>query len=187
MLLYTDQVMLIEALSKQLGSLLNKTKLKIATAESCTGGWIAQAVSQVEGSSAWFDRGFVPYTNEALREMLSVKVRSLNKHGAVSEAIVLEMAAGALKKSHANFAVAISGVADQDASSQETPVGKVWVAWNIDGNMDASCMHLPGERRDICAAAVIIALQGLLVRIRNWLDQQPNSEKEIPELLDEIE
>lgn len=187
MLLYTDQVMLIEALSKQLGSLLNNTNLKISTAESCTGGWIAQAVTQVDGCSAWFDRGFVAYTNEALREMLAVKVRTLNKHGAVSEPVVLEMALGAVKKSNAQFSVAISGVADPEEGNQETPMGRVWIAWNMDGETDASCMHFPGERRDIRAAAVIIALQGLLVRIKSWQDQQANSEKEIPELLDETE
>lgn len=191
MLLYTDQVMLIEALSKQLGALLADSGHKIATAESCTGGWVAEAITQVPGSSEWFDRGFVAYSNEAKREMLSVKVRTLNKFGAVSENTVLEMAAGAVKKSNAIFSVAISGIAGPGGGSEDRPVGTVWFAWNVDGQLDASLAQLPGERRDVRAAAVTLALQGLLVRIRNWLALQPvidiEPEKDLPTLLDETE
>lgn len=187
MLVYTDQVLLIEALAKQLGALLVTTGMKVATAESCTGGWVAQAITQVPGSSRWFDRGFVVYSDEAKREMLSVKVRSLNKYGAVSEKVVCEMAAGAVKKSHARFSVAITGLAGPDGGSEDTPLGSVWLAWCIDGEVDCSKLQLPGERRDIRAACVTLALQGLLVRIRNWLNENPLEEKDLLPVLDETE
>lgn len=188
MLLYTDQLMLIEALATQLGALLADKDKKIVTAESCTGGWVSQSITQVAGSSLWFDRAFVTYSNQAKRDMLGVKVRTLTKHGAVSQQVVEEMAAGALKKSGADFAVSISGVAGPDGGTEEKPVGTVWFAWNIGGEIDSSMAVLPGDRRDVRAAAVTLALQGLLVRIRSWLAEQSypmQSEKELPQLLDE--
>jgi nicotinamide-nucleotide amidase len=176
MLLYTDQILLIEALATQLGALLEDKGKKVVTAESCTGGWVAQAITQVAGSSGWFDRSYVTYSNEAKREMLGVKVRSLNSDGAVSCKVVEEMALGALKKSKADFAVAISGVAGPGGGTDEKPVGTVWFAWNIAGELDSSLAVLPGERRDVRAAAVTLALQGLLVRIRKWLEIQASVE-----------
>lgn len=187
MLLYTDQIMLIEALSKQLGTLLADTGYKVATAESCTGGWVAQSITQVEGASQWFDRGFVAYSNEAKRQMLSVKVRTLNKFGSVSEKVAQEMAFGAVKKSNANFGVAITGVAGPSGAEEDKPVGTVWLAWNIEGEVDSSRLQLPGERRDIRAAAVTLAMQGLLVRVRSWLDEKALEQKELPATLDETE
>lgn len=188
MLLYSDQVLLIEALATQLGVLLADKNKKIATAESCTGGWVAQAITQVPGSSQWFDRGFVTYSNDAKKQMLGVKVKTLNQMGAVSQKTVEEMAIGALKKSKAHFSVAISGIAGPDGGSAEKPVGTVWLAWNIDGVIDSSLATLPGDRRDVRAAAVTIALQGLLVRLRKCpalCDPEPKKEKELPDLLDE--
>ncbi|WP_267892416.1 CinA family protein [Ketobacter alkanivorans] len=190
MLLYNDQIMLIEALSTQLGTLLADKRKKIVTAESCTGGWVSQSITQVAGSSAWFDRSYVTYSNEAKREMLGVKIRTLNKYGAVSREVVEEMALGAVKKSGADFSVAISGIAGPDGGTDEKPVGTVWLAWNIAGSVDSSLTLLPGARRDVRAAAVTLALQGLLVRIRSWLSEQAQpqgSEKELPESLDETE
>src|SRR5690606_13648638 len=98
-------------LAKRIGSALKRRRLMLATAESCTGGWIAEAVTMVPGSSAWFERGFVTYTYISKREMLGVKQATLGRHGAVAEAVVLEMAAGALARSHAQVAVSVSGVA----------------------------------------------------------------------------
>ena len=194
MLLYSDQVMLIEALATQVGALLADKNKKIVTAESCTGGWVAQAITQVAGSSKWFDRGYVTYSNEAKRQMLGVKIRTLNKFGAVSQPVVEEMAIGALKKSEADFSVAISGIAGPDGGSEDKPVGAVWLAWNIAGQVDASMVVLPGERRDVRAAAVTLALQGLLVRIRRWLVDHPvielppePCEKELSDSLDDFE
>ncbi len=194
MLLYSDQIMLIEALATQLGTLLADKDKKIVTAESCTGGWVSQAITQVAGSSGWFDRSFVTYSNDAKRQMLGVKVRTLNKFGAVSQQVVEEMAAGAIKKSGADFAVAISGIAGPGGGTEDKPVGTVWLGWSIAGEVDSAMAVLPGDRRDVRAAAVTLALQGLLVRIRRWLaalpepeepEQQP--EKESTQLLDETE
>ncbi|MEE2731378.1 MAG: nicotinamide-nucleotide amidohydrolase family protein [Pseudomonadota bacterium] len=194
MLLYSDQIMLIEALATQLGALLADKNKKIVTAESCTGGWVAQAITQVPGSSLWFDRSFVTYSNDAKRQMLGVKLRTLNRSGAVCREVVEEMAIGALKKSAADFSVAISGIAGPDGGTEEKPVGTVWFAWNIAGEVDSSMALLPGSRRDVRAAAVTLALQGLLVRIRKWLADHPgvvtgtgSAEKELTQLLDESE
>ncbi|WP_290583523.1 CinA family protein [Ketobacter sp.] len=194
MLLYSDQIMLIEALATQLGALLADKNKKIVTAESCTGGWVAQAITQVPGSSLWFDRSFVTYSNDAKRQMLGVKLRTLNRSGAVSREVVEEMASGALKKSAADFSVAISGIAGPDGGTEEKPVGTVWFAWDIAGEVDSSMALLPGSRRDVRAAAVTLALQGLLVRIRKWLADHPGAvsgtgfaEKELTQLLDDSE
>lgn len=188
MLLYNDQVMLIEAMATQLGALLADQNKKVVTAESCTGGWVSQAITQVAGSSGWFDRAYVTYSNDAKREMLSVKQRTLTKFGAVSRETVEEMAIGALKKSSADFAVAISGIAGPDGGTEEKPVGTVWLAWNIAGEVESSLAVLPGCRRDVRAAAVTLALQGLLVRIRKSLQEQAAiaAQKELPVLLDEM-
>ncbi|MAR91092.1 MAG: damage-inducible protein CinA [Pseudomonadales bacterium] len=190
MLLYSDQVLLIEALATQLGALLADKEKKIVTAESCTGGWVSQAITQVAGSSLWFDRAYVTYSNEAKRSMLGVKARTLKSEGAVSRAVVEEMAEGALKKSGADFAVAISGIAGPGGGTEDKPVGTVWFAWNLAGQVDAAMVVLPGERRDVRAAAVTLALQGLLVRVRRWLAQHPEvpeTDKQLPQLLDEAQ
>jgi len=187
MLLYSDQVLLIEALASQLGLLLADKNKKIATAESCTGGWVAEAITQVAGSSEWFDRGFVTYSNDSKKQMLGVKLRTLNQQGAVSQKAVEEMAVGALKKSKAQFSVAISGIAGPSGGTDEKPVGTVWLAWNIEGVVDSSLAMLPGERRDVRAAAVTLALQGLLVRLRKCpaLGKAAQEKtKELPDLLD---
>ena len=101
----------IERLAVEVGALLQKTGVRLATAESCTGGWVAQAITAVPGSSAWLDRGFVTYSNEAKVEMLGVEAAVLAQHGAVSEAVVRQMAAGAVRHSRAHVSVAISGIA----------------------------------------------------------------------------
>jgi len=176
MLTFEDQTLLIEALSKQLAGLLRDRGLYVVTAESCTGGWVAEAITGEPGSSGWFDRGFVTYSNEAKREMLGVRVKTLERDGAVSRAVVEEMAKGAVKKSRGTFSVSISGIAGPDGGTEEKPVGTVWMAWSIQGKVDSAHFELPGERQDVRAAAVSLALQGLLVRIRDWLEQQPEEE-----------
>lgn len=173
MLSFSDQSLLIEALATQLGALLRDRCLYVVTAESCTGGWIAEAVTQIAGSSGWFDRGFVTYSNEAKREMLGVRPKTLDQHGAVSRAVVEEMVKGALKRSRGTFAVAVSGVAGPDGGTEDKPVGTVWLAWSIQGRVDSCQVWLPGDRRDVRSATVSLALQGLLARIRDWLDAQP--------------
>ncbi len=153
----------MDILAAQVGGLLKAHGLMLATAESCTGGGVAQAITEIAGSSAWFERGFVTYANEAKREMLGVSPDALTSHGAVSEAVVREMVAGALLHSHAQVALAVSGVAGPSGGTPEKPVGTVWFAWGI---KNRTCManlhHLAGSRAEIRAQSVRIALQGLV-------------------------
>ena len=130
----------------------------MATAESCTGGLIAGAITDVAGSSGWFDRGFVTYSNEAKIEMLGVQADTLAAHGAVSEATAAEMAAGALARSRADLAVAVTGVAGPDGGSAAKPVGTVCFAWARAGEPVATATrHFPGDREAVRAATVCAA------------------------------
>jgi nicotinamide-nucleotide amidase len=137
--------------------------MMLATAESCTGGGVASAVTEIAGSSAWFDRGFVTYSNQAKVEMLGVAPDTLAHFGAVSEATVREMVAGALRYSHANIALAVSGIAGPGGGTPEKPVGSVWFAWGVKGEVSISRLHhLAGNRAQIREQAVRIALHGVL-------------------------
>ena len=171
----------LDAMAHALGNLLSEYELKIATAESCTGGWVSQAITSVAGSSQWFDRGFVTYSNEAKREMLSVRVHTLRKHGAVSEKVVQEMALGAVKKSNASFSVAISGIAGPDGGTEDKPVGTVWFAWAYGTDVESSMMVFPGDRQQVRLGAATIALQGLVARIPVWLKNEKKSQDDIGE------
>lgn len=156
----------IDRLAGEVGQLLKKTGVKLATAESCTGGWVAQAITGIPGSSAWFDRGYVVYSNEAKVEMLGVSTATLAQHGAVSEAVVREMALGAVRNSHAHVSVAITGVAGPDGGTPAKPVGTVWVAWGQKrGHAEVVQHRLTGDRDSIRARSVIIALDGLRQRL----------------------
>lgn len=185
MLTFTDQNLLIEALATQLGKLLSDRCLYVVTAESCTGGWVGAALTQIPGSSGWFDRGYITYSNEAKREMLGVRAKTLDQHGAVSRAVVEEMAKGALKKSRGTFSVSISGIAGPEGGTEDKPVGTVWMAWCIQGRVDSALFCLPGDRQEVRAASVCLALQGLLVRIRDWLKLQP--QEDLPPALEQSE
>src|SRR3970040_1022355 len=134
-------------LAEEVGLELKRRKLMLATAESCTGGWIAEAVTMVPGSSDWFERGFVTYTYVSKREMLGVKEATLEKHGAVSEEIVREMAAGALARSHAQVVVAVSGVAGPGGGTPDKPVRLVCFAWGTkDGKPRSESKRFSGDR-----------------------------------------
>lgn len=147
----------------RVGDALKAQGLVMATAESCTGGWIGQAVTMVPGSSKWFDRGFVTYTNEAKQEMLGVGAGTLKKHGAVSEATVKEMVLGALKASRAQVAVAVSGVAGPDGGSPKKPVGTVCIAWCRSGQAPvARTQRFHGDRDSVRRQSVIAALEGII-------------------------
>ena len=113
-------------LSEQVGQALKARGASVTTAESCTGGWVAKVITDIAGSSAWFERGFVTYSNEAKAQMIGVREETLAQHGAVSEPVVVEMAIGALKAARADYAVSISGIAGPDGGSDEKPVGTVW-------------------------------------------------------------
>jgi nicotinamide-nucleotide amidase len=150
-------------LSGRVGDALKARKLMMAAAESCTGGWIGQAVTMVPGSSRWFDRGFVTYTNEAKQDMLGVSAETLKAFGAVSEQTVREMVAGALARSRAQVAVAVSGIAGPDGGSRQKPIGTVLLAWGAtDHSIEARSMHFQGDRDAVRRQTVIAALEGLL-------------------------
>jgi nicotinamide-nucleotide amidase len=151
------------ALAERLGAALRARNFMLATAESCTGGWASMVLTAVAGSSAWFERGFVTYSDAAKQEMLGVKAETLANHGAVSEAVVREMATGAVDRSGAHASLAISGVAGPGGGSATKPVGQVWLGWFIQGvGVHSRGLHCEGGRADVRREAVARALQGLL-------------------------
>jgi nicotinamide-nucleotide amidase len=155
----------LEILAAQVGALLRANGQKLATAESCTGGWVAQCLTAVAGSSDWFDRGFVSYSNEAKNEMLGVEIDTLLTHGAVSEATAAAMAAGALRHSRADWALAITGVAGPGGGSPDKPVGTVCFGWAaLDGRIETQTHHFSGNREQVRAQSVAHALDGVLQR-----------------------
>lgn len=150
----------ITTLSGQLGEQLKQHKQILATAESCTGGGVASAITDIAGSSGWFDRAFVTYSNDAKMEMLGVSAETLEQHGAVSEEVVEEMARGALNHSRATIAIAISGIAGPDGGTELKPVGTVCFAWlDKNGWQSKETCLFPGDRAAIRQAAVLHALQ----------------------------
>jgi nicotinamide-nucleotide amidase len=154
-------------LAEHLGQRLMAKGHKIATAESCTGGWIAQAITEIPGSSAWFDRGFVTYSNNAKVQMLDVSPCTLAQYGAVSAETATEMVAGALANSEADWAVAVTGIAGPDGGSEEKPVGTVYVAWQGKaGDSKVERLQLSGNRHQIREQTVINALEGLCRLVR---------------------
>lgn len=149
-------------LAEKLGNILFARKLYCAVAESCTGGGLAAAITDIPGSSQWFERGFVTYTNEAKIEMLAVPKSVISSQGAVSEATVLAMAQGAILHSRADVSAAISGVAGPGGGSAEKPVGTVWIAWAGARWAEAQCYLFEGDRLAIREQAVLTALEGLI-------------------------
>ncbi|HEX8986698.1 MAG TPA: nicotinamide-nucleotide amidohydrolase family protein [Rhodocyclaceae bacterium] len=153
-------------LSQRTGTALRERSLTLATAESCTGGWVAQIVTHTGGSSAWFERGFVTYSNDAKMEMLGVASATLAACGAVSEETAREMAAGALAHSHAGVALAITGVAGPTGGSPDKPVGTVCFAWCRRGEAPQSeRRRFDGDREAVRRQSAIYALEGLLRRL----------------------
>ena len=149
-------------LAERLGRLLKSNGKTIVTAESCTGGWIAQTITEVPGSSAWFDRGFVTYSNAAKVQMLGVSPQTLEKYGAVSAETATEMAAGALVRSDADIAVAVTGIAGPDGGTSDKPVGTVFIAWaDKNGETKLVRKQLSGNRRQIRAQTVRSAVEGV--------------------------
>jgi nicotinamide-nucleotide amidase len=158
----------MDILAVQVGTLLKSHGMMLATAESCTGGGVAQAITEVAGSSAWFERGFVTYSNLSKQQMLGVRETTLRQHGAVSEMTVREMVAGALQHSSAQTALAVSGIAGPGGGTAEKPVGTVWFAWGIkNGETRAQRFQLNGNRSEVRAQAVQIALQGIADLLNN--------------------
>jgi nicotinamide-nucleotide amidase len=154
-------------LGEQIGAALKARELVLTTAESCTGGWIGEVVTMISGSSAWYDRGFITYTNAAKQQMLGVKAVTLREHGAVSEPVVREMAAGALAASGAQIAVSVSGVAGPTGGTPDKPVGTVCIGWARKGGavgteIRAETCRFDGDREAVRRQSVIRALQGVL-------------------------
>ena len=153
----------LEHLAQQLSKRLLNKGLVITTAESCTGGWVAKVLTDIAGSSAWFERGFVTYSNAAKQEMLGVAPALIEAQGAVSEGVVQEMVRGAIARSGADLALAVSGVAGPGGGSEEKPVGTVWFAWGRSGSAPlVRRVHFTGDRDQIRRQAVLTALQGAL-------------------------
>lgn len=161
-----------ESLEKLAGAVvadLADSARAVATAESCTGGWIAKSITDIPGSSAVFGYGIVSYSNGAKESILGVNNATIAQHGAVSEAVVGEMAEGALRLSGADIAVAVSGIAGPDGGTDDKPVGTVWFAWAVrdgaDARLDTSCERFTGDRELVRELTVAHALQGVLERI----------------------
>ena len=153
----------VTELARRLGDACRRRGVTVATAESCTGGGVAQAITRIAGSSGWFERGFVTYTNLAKEEMLGVARKTLEAHGAVSEEVASEMAAGAIALSRASVSVAITGIAGPGGGSSQKPVGLVWFAWAYRGG-PVLCRRLvfKGDRAAVREQSVAVALQGLI-------------------------
>lgn len=153
----------LESLAAELGEALKRRGWLAATAESCTGGWVAEAITGVAGSSDWFDRGFVTYSNDAKRDMLDVPTATIAAHGAVSGETAEVMARGALGHSRASLAVSITGVAGPSGGSAAKPVGTVWFGFAVRGGHIMTRHRLfHGDRRSIRMQAVVFALEGLI-------------------------
>ena len=149
-------------LAQQVGAALKARGLKLVTAESCTGGWVAMALTAVAGSSEWFERGYVTYSNAAKREDLGVSEATLRQHGAVSEQTAREMAAGALKKDAAGVALSITGVAGPTGGTPDKPVGMVCFAWTDGSKMQSETRRFGGDRESVRRQSVVHALQQVL-------------------------
>jgi nicotinamide-nucleotide amidase len=153
-------------LARKVGARLKAAGILLACAESCTGGWVAQTITAVAGSSDWFDRGFVTYSNAAKQEMLDVRSATLDRYGAVSEETARAMAQGALAHSRAGVALAITGVAGPTGGTPAKPVGMVCFAWALrDGACDSRTLHFAGDREQVRRQSVIAALEGVLDRL----------------------
>jgi nicotinamide-nucleotide amidase len=153
----------LHQLAFELGEKLIARGWMLATAESCTGGWVGQLLTSLPGSSQWYERGFITYANAAKIEMLGVPEATLESHGAVSEETASAMAAGALAHSHAQAALAISGIAGPGGGTPQKPVGLVCYGWALeDGTVMSSTCRLDGDREEIRSRAVAAALRGLI-------------------------
>ncbi|WP_194437584.1 nicotinamide-nucleotide amidase [Vibrio fluminensis] len=151
-----------QILSVELGKLLQQRHQTLATAESCTGGGISAAVTDIAGSSAWFDRTFVTYSNEAKMEMLGVQAKTLETHGAVSEPVVIEMVQGTLTNSNATIAVSVSGIAGPGGGTPDKPVGTVCFCFTDNtGWLKVTTEHFSGDRAGVREQAVEFALKTL--------------------------
>ena len=163
-LLFNQEQLASESI-RLLADLMLKNGLFLATAESCTGGLIAAACTDLAGSSGWFERGFVTYSNAAKTELLGVDAALIAQHGAVSEPVARAMAFGAIRHSHAQVSVAVTGVAGPSGGSLEKPVGMIWFGFSVSGMLTSELMRFDGDRASVRAATVSHAVRGLVDRL----------------------
>lgn len=155
-------------LAVRVGEALTQREWMLVTAESCTGGWVGQAITAVAGSSGWYERGFITYSNQSKCEMLGVQQATLDQFGAVSPQTAQEMVIGALNRSHAQISLSITGIAGPDGGTATKPVGMVCFAWaNKDGMVQQQTYHFKGDRQTIRHLAVETALRGILSLLDN--------------------
>ncbi|HEX7249526.1 MAG TPA: CinA family protein [Burkholderiales bacterium] len=152
----------MDALAKRVAERLKAERGKLVTAESCTGGWAAQVATSIAGSSDWFERGFVTYSNDAKQELLGVAAATLKEHGAVSEETAREMALGALARSKGSVSLAITGIAGPTGGSAAKPVGTVCFAWAAQGVARSETRHFKGDRESVRRQSVVRALEGVI-------------------------
>src|SRR5262245_915743 len=152
----------MDKLARRLGRLLKRKRQKLVTAESCTGGWAAQAVTAIPGSSDWFERGYVTYSNVAKQELLGVSGKTLKKFGAVSEQTAREMARGALRRSHGTVALSVTGVAGPSGGSRQKPVGFVCFGWAKGRAIRSEAKRFRGNRASVRRQSVVHALKGVI-------------------------
>ena len=158
----------LSALATGVAAAMLQHELMFSCAESCTGGWIAKVLTDLPGSSAWFEAGVVSYSNESKMSLLGVRPQTLERTGAVSEATVQEMVAGALKRLHAGMAVAVTGIAGPTGGTPEKPVGTVWIGWQRLGTeARARLFHFQGDREAVRRQTVAAALEGVLAMLTN--------------------
>ena len=165
----------IARVAEEVGHLARQLEAVVTTVESCTGGLIAGAITDIAGSSQWFERGYVTYANEAKCEMVNVSAASVQRYGAVSQTVVEEMVVGGCRQSGAAIGVAVSGVAGPGGGGADKPVGTVWIAWGEVDQVFAHRFWFKGDRADIRQASVLAALQGL----RAWLTLRLHDEADI--------
>ena len=159
--------------AEEVGHLACQLGSAITTVESCTGGQVASAITDIPGSSRWFESGFVTYSNDAKQRMVGVSDTTLQAHGAVSAPVVEEMVKGGCRASGAALGVAVSGVAGPDGGSERKPVGTVWMAWGNSTTTFAHCFHFDGGRARVRQASVLAALQGLRAWLTLLLQDEP--------------
>ena len=149
----------VDQLTSELSALLRDRNMMVTTVESCTGGLIAEVLTRIPGSSEWFERGFVTYSNSAKQDLVGVETESLEAHGAVSRQVAREMAMGGIHSSQADLAISVTGIAGPDGGSKEKPVGTVWMAWaHRSGTLKDQKFVFPGDRQQVRVAAVQSAL-----------------------------
>lgn len=154
----------LESLVSEVAAALKQNNKMVVTAESCTGGMIAEVLTCLPGSTAWFDRAYITYSYESKIEMLGVRQTTLQRNGAVSRTCVEEMVIGALQSSHATMSVACSGIAGPSGGTEDKPVGTVWMSWALQGhnNLESRCFHFDGDRDAVRQQCTVEALKGIL-------------------------